>query len=111
MKADDFRRLALELDGACESAHMNHPDFRVGGKIFASLGYPDEAWAMVALTPEQQRTCLAEAPKVFMPCKGAWGARGATNVQLGAARVGQVRPALQAAHANVVAKVRKSRPK
>ena len=55
MTADRFRRLALEISGAIESSHMNHPDFRIGGRIFASLGYPDDEHGMVKLTPEQQR--------------------------------------------------------
>ena len=65
---------------------MNHPDFRLGGKIFATLGVPDENWGMVKLTPEQQRTFMEGAPEVFQPCSGAWGRQGATNVHLGAAK-------------------------
>ena len=59
MTADDFRRLALELPGASEMSHMGHPDFRLGGKIFATLGYPDASWGMVKLTPEQQAAWIA----------------------------------------------------
>ena len=58
---------------AVESAHMNHPDFRVGKKIFATLGYPDNAWAMVKLTPEEQQNFLDAAPEVFSPVTGGWG--------------------------------------
>jgi hypothetical protein len=65
--------MALGLPGAVESAHMNHPDFRVGGKIFATLGYPDESCGMVALTPEAQREFVRQAPDVFNPCKGSVG--------------------------------------
>jgi len=61
---------------------MNHPDFRIAGKIFASLGYPDDEHAMVKLTPEQQQLFLKKAPKVFTPCAGVWGERGATSVSL-----------------------------
>jgi len=54
MTANKFRSLALEISGALESSHMDHPDFRIGGKIFASLGYPDDEHGMVKLTPEQR---------------------------------------------------------
>jgi hypothetical protein len=100
MTANDFRRLALSLPGAEEAAHMGHPDFRVGGKIFATLGYPDAAWAALALTPEQQEFFVGAEPKMFIPVKGGWGKRGATNVKLRAARVGPVREALTAAWGN-----------
>ena len=73
MTADQFRRLALSFPQAIESAHMRHPDFRVrGGKIFATLGYPDRTWAMVKLTPEQQEEFVSFAPDVFVPVKGGW---------------------------------------
>src|SRR5256885_16863703 len=55
MTSDDFQKMALEIPAAVERSHMNHPDFRVAGKIFASLGVPDENWSMVKLTPEQQQ--------------------------------------------------------
>jgi len=103
MTANKFRNLALELPGATEQAHMDHPDFRVGGKIFASLGYPDGSWGMVKLTPEQQVSFLTKAPDVFHPCKGVWGQRGATNVLIGSATVAIVRAALGAAWRDVVA--------
>ena len=80
---------------------MEHPDFRVGGRIFASLGYPDDEHGMVKLTPEQQRTFLQKAPNVFDPCAGAWGKRGATSVHLRSAAVELLRAALEAASRNV----------
>ncbi len=80
---------------------MNHPDFRVGGKIFATLGVPDAAWGMLQLTPEQQRDFLAEAPGVFQPCAGAWGQRGATHVHLPTARPARLKAGLLLAQANV----------
>ena len=83
---------------------MDHPDFRLGGKIFASLGYPDDEHGMVKLTPEQQRAFLKKAPKVFAPCAGMWGKRGATNVHLASARVELIRAALAAAAGNVAPK-------
>jgi hypothetical protein len=82
MTAADFRRIALSLPEAEESAHMRHPDFRVGGKIFATLGYPDEDHGMVILPPEEQARLVRSHPKVFAPAKGAWGKRGSTTVRL-----------------------------
>ena len=61
---------------------MDHPDFRVEGRIFATLGYPDDSWGMVKLTAEQQRAFMKRGPGMFRPCKGVWGQRGATNVHL-----------------------------
>ena len=104
MTADRFRSLALEISGAIESSHMNHPDFRIGGKIFASLGYPDDEHGMVKLAPEQQLNFLRKAPSVFNPCAGAWGKQGATNVNLAPAKVGLLRTALKAASKNVDSK-------
>lgn len=102
MNANAFRKLALALPSAVESAHMNHPDFRVAGKIFASLGYPDDDWGMVKLTPEQQRSFIEAAPEVFRPCNGVWGKRGATNVLLAGADKGLLKSALQSAFDNLV---------
>jgi hypothetical protein len=99
--ADDFRRLALGLPEAGELTHMGHPDFRVRGKIFATLGHPDEDWGMVKLTPEQQRRFVRDEPEVFAPVKGGWGRRGATNVRLESATEAILRPALVAAWRNV----------
>jgi len=61
---------------------MDHPDFRVGGKIFATLSYPAKGWGMVKLTPEQQHYFLMDYPSVFVPAKGTWGRNGATTVHL-----------------------------
>jgi hypothetical protein len=94
---DDFRRLALSLDGAEERAHMKHPDFRVRGKVFATLGYPDAAWGMVALMPEQQEDFMALAPDAFRPASGAWGRRGSTMVRLDAVDPEALENALTAA--------------
>ncbi len=76
---------------------MDHPDFRVGGKIFATVGYPEDGWAMVKLTPIEQEMFVKAHPKVFNPCNGAWGRRGATSVHLKAARKHVIRRALLAA--------------
>jgi hypothetical protein len=100
MTANDFRRLALRLPEAEEAAHGGHPDFRVGRKVFATLGHPDAGWGTVGLTPERQEFFVAAEPKMFVPVKGGWGKRGATSVWLRAARAGPVREALAAAWRN-----------
>jgi hypothetical protein len=97
MTPSDFRRLALSFPEATEQSHMDHPDFRVAGKIFATLGYPEQGWAMVKLTPVEQEMFKKSHPTVFVPCAGAWGRRGATSIRLKAARKPAVRRALQAA--------------
>jgi hypothetical protein len=104
MTADSFRRLALSLPEVVESAHMGHPDFRVGGRIFATLGAPDETWGMVKLTPQQQSDYVEAEPKAFAPVKGGWGRRGCTNVLLRAARKESALAALVAAWKNVAPK-------
>jgi hypothetical protein len=100
MTAADFRRVALRFPEATESAHMDHPDFRVRGKIFATLGYPDTGVGMVKLFPDQQREFVRDEPKVFVPVNGAWGRRGATHVRLNAAKKRSVQRALAAAWRN-----------
>src|SRR6266699_5789020 len=104
MTVDDFRKIALSCPEAVESAHMSHPDFRVRGKIFATLGYPDQEWATVKLTPAEQSECIEADPDVFRPVKGAWGRRGNTNVYLSAAKIDIVRQALTAAWRNTAPK-------
>ena len=104
MGPEEFRRLATSLPEAVEKEHMQHPDFRVGGKIFATLGYPDEHWAMVKLNPEQQAQFLKSHPDVFTPSKGAWGRQGSTSVRLRAATKSVVRDALMAAWRNTAPK-------
>ena len=100
MRPEDFRRLALALPEAVESSHMQHPDFRVGGKVFATLGYPDEEFAMVKLAPEDQEAFVQIDPEAFSPVPGGWGKQGATNVRLKVARKTVVRDALHAAWRN-----------
>ena len=97
-----FRTLALALPQTVEGAHQGHADFRVGGKIFATLGYPDPAWGMVKLTPEQQETFLRVAPDVFVPAKGAWGRQGSTTVHLQRVSAALLRDALAQAWRNLV---------
>jgi len=98
-----FRKIALSLQGAIEGAHGGHADFRAGGKVFATLGYPGKDWAMVKLTPDQQQMLVDAEPALFVPVKGSWGLRGATNVRLGAADARTLRSALTMALANVTA--------
>jgi hypothetical protein len=109
MTTDKFRKMALEIPAAVERSHMNHPDFRVAGKIFASLGVPDENWGMVKLTPEQQRAFIKKAPEVFKQCSGAWGRQGYTNVYLAVAKPGIVRDPLDAAAKNVGSRANKKK--
>lgn len=99
-----FRRLALDCPETREHAHRGHPDFRVAGKIFATLAYPAKGWAMVKLTPEQQEMFVRAQPGAFVPVKGAWGRRGATNVLLRKAKTAAVRGALVAAWLNTAPK-------
>lgn len=103
MTADDFRRLALSFDGASEGSHMRHPDFRAGGKIFASLGYPDPSWGMVKLPAGEQHGYLAKNPDVFTPAAGAWGRGGSIMVRLRLASTAMLQPAMEAAWHGVVA--------
>jgi hypothetical protein len=65
--------MALSFPEASESSHLGHPDFRVRGKIFATLGYPGDEWGMVKVTPERQETFVESGPEVFAPLKGGWG--------------------------------------
>jgi hypothetical protein len=97
MTAKEFRRLALSFPESEERSHMEHPDFRVAGKIFATLGYPEDGWAMVKLAPVEQEMFIKAQPRVFHPCTGVWGRRGATNVRLKSARKPTLHRALEAA--------------
>jgi len=103
MTPDQFRRLALNLPEAIESSHMNHPDFRVGGKIFSTLS-PDGSWGMVKLTPIQQAAFVQSHAKAFEAFPNAWGRRGCTKVVLKAATKAVVTPAIVAAWTNVAPK-------
>src|SRR5436853_7829031 len=77
----DFRRIALGLEGALESSHMGHPDFRAHGRIFVTLQH-DRKWGGLMLTPDQQKRFLSEYPESFKPAAGAWGVGGATLIHL-----------------------------
>jgi hypothetical protein len=102
--AKDFRRIALSLPEAEERAHMDHPDFRVGGKVFATLGYPDKSCGMVKLTPEQQHYFSKAEPSVFEAVNGAWGRRGATRVHLKTVSKETLAGAIKAAWRNTATK-------
>ena len=91
---------------AVERSHMHHPDFRVHGRIFASLGVPGENWGMIKLTPAQQRTFIEKAPEIFKPASGAWGRQGYTSAYLPKAKATVVRAALDTAAKNVINKKR-----
>jgi YjbR len=97
MNAADFRRIALSLEGAEEGSHMGSADFRVGGRIFATLAAQDKGYGNLMLTPEQQADFVAEQPDLFLPVAGGWGKSGATHIRLDAANedllTGALRPA------------------
>jgi hypothetical protein len=103
MTPNQFRKLALSLPEAVEAEHMDHPDFRVRGKIFATLG-PNGDWGMVKLTPADQRLFMRSDAKTFQPVKGAWGQRGCTTVHLDVANKEVVYQALVSAWRNVAPK-------
>ena len=110
MTTADFRRIALKCPGAVEHSHMGHPDFRINGKIFATLHYPDEKWGMVKLPLEHQDNFLRTQPEVFIPAKGAWGRQGSTNVRLAAVDENTLENALRLACSNVTEKKKKTSP-
>lgn len=98
--ASDFRRIALSLPETEERKHMNHPDFRVAGKIFATLAYPNKQFGIVKLTPIQQEDFVASHPGAFKPVNGAWGRKGCTSVVLSNANKRTLREAILAAWRN-----------
>jgi hypothetical protein len=97
MDAEDFRRIALSLPGAEESSHMGSPDFRVGGRIFATLASQSQGYGDLMLTPDQQAAFVAELPGVFVPIAGGWGRNGATHIRLAAANADVLAGALRTA--------------
>ncbi|HTV58176.1 MAG TPA: MmcQ/YjbR family DNA-binding protein [Verrucomicrobiae bacterium] len=102
----EFRRMALNHPDAAESSHMDHPDFRVRGRVFATLGYPDKEHGMVKLPPGKQAEFVRNSPNAFSPAKGAWGKRGSTTVLLRAVKKAELREALLAAWASTARKKR-----
>ena len=97
MTPSDFRRIALSLEGAEEGSHMGSPDFRVGGRIFATLAAQAQGYGNLMLTPEKQAMFVAEEPGNFIPVHGGWGRNGATHLKLSAANEDLVYGALQTA--------------
>ena len=100
MTPDDFRRIALELEGAIERSHLNHPDFRAGGKIFATI-HQDRRQGMIKLTPEQQERFIREYPGVFHAATGMWGRQGCTMIRFSAASGEEAAEALALARENL----------
>lgn len=97
MDAEDFREMALSFDGAEEGSHMAAPDFRVGGRIFATLAMQDQGFGNLMLSPELQRSLVTEAPDVFLPISGGWGRMGCTHIRLAEASPQQMLKGLQLA--------------
>jgi hypothetical protein len=97
MDVSDFRRIALSLPGAEERSHMGSPDFRVGGRIFATLASQKQGYGNLMLTPEQQAAFVEELPEVFIPIAGGWGKSGATHIRLAVANEDLLTGALRTA--------------
>lgn len=97
MKASDFRRIALSLPGAAEGSHFGHADFRVGGKIFATLGLEREGYGVLLLAPEEQVGMVEDAPEMFSPVPGGWGRKGSTRVLLSKVKADILEDALRTA--------------
>ncbi len=97
MTVADFRRLALSLPGAEEGSHMGSADFRVGGRIFATLASENKGYGNLMLTPELQAEFVQEQPDVFLPVAGGWGRNGATHIRLAEASEDLLAGALKAA--------------
>lgn len=103
MTADEFRQLALSFPDSEERSHMDHPDFRVGGKIFATIA-PNGERGMVKLTPEQQAILTRTDPEIFEPAAGGWGRNGSTMLTFATADEATVRQALTQAWRNTAPK-------
>lgn len=104
MTASRFRRTALALSDAVESAHQGKADFRVGKRIFATLGHPDENWGTLKLTIEQQSMLVEAEPEIFRAVPGGWGRQGYTNIRLAKADAATLKSALAMAWNNVAPK-------
>ena len=116
MNAADFRRIALSLEGAEEGSHMGAADFRVQGRIFATLASQDEGYGNLMLTPELQADFVAELPEVFLPIHGGWGRMGMTHIRLAKATEDVLAGALRTAwklrvEKNTKKKKKKSAPR
>lgn len=98
MTANDLRRLALSLPGVVESSHMGQPDFRVGGRIFATIASQSQGYGNLKLTPEIQAQFLAGRPDLFLPIHGGWGRTGMTHIRLAVATEEELAGALRTAY-------------
>jgi YjbR protein len=110
MTAKDFKRIALGMDGAEEGSHLGAVDFRIGGRIFATLASVKEGYGNLMLTPEVQAEFLAERPDLFLPVHGGWGRNGATHIRLAVADEDSLRGALHSAWKLRVDKNKKGSP-
>lgn len=97
MTVKDFRRIALSLEGAEEGSHMGSADFRVGGRIFATLASQKEGYGNLMLTPELQAAFVEEMPDIFVPIAGGWGRMGSTHIRLAKANEDVLAGALRSA--------------
>lgn len=104
MTGNDFRRIALSMEGAEEGAHMGNADFRVGGRIFATLSLEKQGYGVLLLNPEQQAGMVSDAPEVFSPVPGGWGRNGSTRVRLAQVKPDVLEDALRTAWQNRVTK-------
>jgi hypothetical protein len=111
MNANDFRRIALSMEGAEEGSHMGAVDFRVGGRIFATLASVKQGYGNLMITPEQQAAFVEDLPEIFVPIAGGWGRMGATHIVLAAASEDVLTGALRVAWKLRVEKNAKSRKK
>src|ERR1039458_2389810 len=111
MTVNDFRRIALSFEGAEESSHMGAPDFRVDGRIFATLASAKQGYGNLMINPEQQAAFVEEMPKVFLPIHGGWGRMGTTHIRLAEATEDVLTGALHTAWKLRVEKNATSRPK
>jgi hypothetical protein len=100
-RIDLFRRLALQLPGAVESAHMGHPDFRLNDRIFATLSAQEKGYGVLKLTPEQQQAFITDQPQSFSPVQGGWGRMGMTFIHLEHADEALIAGALSTAYHNI----------
>jgi hypothetical protein len=97
MNAADFRRIALSLEGAEQGSHMGAADFRVAGRIFATLASQKQGYGNLMLTPQQQAEFVEEQPEIFVPIAGGWGKMGATHIRLAATNEDMLAGALRVA--------------
>ena len=111
MNAADFRRIALSFEGAEESSHMGAPDFRVGGRIFATLASESQGYGNLMLTPEHQAAFVEEQPEIFLPIRGGWGRMGMTHIRLAEADEDVLTGALRTAWKLRVEKNETGKPK